>query len=366
MSNDSNENQPQKLNPKSKENGPGGGASAPRPALPCLKKHNCTNSGSHWSQFIAEENIRLYIQKVGENNLGVLTLTTPSECLSAFAYQKMWHSWRTRVLKKLFPTGMWIRERQPRTGNWHSHSVVDVGWDIKTGFPFDQVGDRLYANVDPRLRKLWKTIRESAEKYGFGRTELLPLKSNGPFCARYLIKYLTKVRGSDKSEGEEKCRPFGIWGGIRFVMTPFSYTRSRILRKRKAWLAAEMGIECYASFLVVFGSRWWHHLGAALSDVVMPIEYYQVPQENGQLGWDDLGFKAYCADIAKFPSCSVDEAMLHSWHRLFWKVGEWIYQGDEGQIRDFALHKVAQRPRVLLPIDPQLFLKFPQNARGED
>ena len=364
MSNDPSKNQTQNFNPNAK-NGPGCGASAPRPALPCLKKHNCTTSGSQRSHFIAEENIRLYIQKVGENNIGILTITTPSECLSAFAYQKMWHSWRTHVLKESFPTGMWIRERQPRTGNWHSHSVVDVGWDIKTGFPFDQVASRNYSNVDLRLRKLWKAIRESAVKYGFGRSELLPIKSNGPSCAKYLVKYLTKARGSDKSEGEEKCRLFGIWGGVRFVTTPFSYTRSRILRKRKAWLAAEMGIECYGSFLVVFGPHWWHHFGAALSDVVMPIEYYQLLQVDGQLGWDDLGFKAYCADIAKFPLSSIEEAMAYSWHRLFWKVGELLYRGDEGQIRDFALHKIAQRPQRVPAIDPQLYLQFPQKPKGD-
>jgi hypothetical protein len=242
--------------------GPGCGASAPPPALPCLKKDNCTNAGSQKSRFVAEENIRLYIQHMGESNVGILTVTTPSQCFSAFEFQKLWHSWRGHVLKKLFPTGMWVRERQPRTGSWHAHCVVNVGWDIRTGFPFDQVKGRFYANVDPRLRELWKLLRASAEKFGFGRTELLPLKGTGPGGARYLVKYLVKVRGSDKSQGEEKCRLFGVWGGVRYVVTPFSFVRSRILRKRKAWLAAEMGIERYSSFKVVFGSHWWHHLGS--------------------------------------------------------------------------------------------------------
>lgn len=82
---------------------------------------------------------------------------------------------------------MWVRERQPRTGSWHAHCVVNVGWDIRTGFPFDQVARGFYANVDPRLRELWKRLRESTEKYGLGRTELLPIKGSGPGCARYLV-----------------------------------------------------------------------------------------------------------------------------------------------------------------------------------
>ncbi len=337
-----------------------GGASAPPSALPCLKKDNCTNAGSQKSRFVAEENIRLYIQHMGESNVAVLTVTTPSQCLSAFEFQKLWHSWRGHVLRRMFPTGMWVRERQPRTGSWHAHCVVNVGWDIKTGFPFEQVQKRFYANVDPRLRELWKLLRESAEKYGFGRTELLPIKGTGEGCARYLVKYLVKLRGSDKSQGEEKCRLFGRWGIGGFVITPFSFVRSRILRKRKAWLAEMMGIECYAAFKVVFGASWWHHLGAALLDVVMPQDYYQIP-ENGALVWDDLGFKAYCADIAKFPGLSIEDAMLHSWYRLFWEVGMCMFRGDEGQVRDFALHKIGKRPSVVPPIDPQLFLIFPTN-----
>jgi hypothetical protein len=345
-------------------NGPGCGAPAPRPALPCLKKDNCTNAGANRSRFVAEENIRLYIQHQGENNVGLLTVTTPSQCLSAFEFQRMWRSWRGHVLVKMFPTGMWVRERQPRTGSWHAHCVVNVGWDIRTGFPFDQVKRRFYANVDPRLRELWKALRESAEKYGFGRTELLPIKGTGAGCARYLVKYLVKVRGSDKSEGEEKCRLFGVWGGVRYVITPFSFVRSRILRKRKAWLAAEMGIECYADFKIVLGKRWWHHVGSLLLEVVLPAEYYQV-LSDGVLEWDDIGTKAYAADLARFPGSSAEDAMLHSAYRLFWEVGKLLYKGDEGQARDYALHKIGKRLVVVPVIEPQLVLKFGQGPKEE-
>jgi len=178
------------------------------------------------------------------------------------------------------------------------------------------------------------------------------------------VKSLVKVRGSYKSEGEEKCRLFGVWGGVRYVVTPFSFVRSRILRKRKAWLAAEMGVECYAEFKVVFGPHWWHHLGPALLDVVMPVEYYQIPKD-GVLDWDDLGFKAYCHDIAKYPGYSIGDAMNSSWHWLFWKVGSLIHWGDEGQARDYALHKMSKRPENVPEIDPQLYLRFPAKPKGE-
>jgi hypothetical protein len=126
-----------------------------------------------------------------------------------------------------------------------------------------------------------------------------------------------------------------------------------------------MGIECYASFKVVLGSHWWHRIGSLLLEVVMPVEFYQVPKD-GVLCWDELGFRAYCADIARFPGSSVDDAMLHSWHQLFHVVGKIIHRGDEGQAADYALHKIAQRPQVVTEIDPQLFLQFTSKLKEED
>src|SRR5207244_547464 len=93
------------------------------------------------------------------------------------------------------------------------------------------------------LRAIWKKLREKAERYAFGRTELLPIKRNGVGCAVYLTKYLGKALVSDKSEGEEKCRLFGIWGRVRFVHSQFDWVSNRINRKRKAWLAADSGLK---------------------------------------------------------------------------------------------------------------------------
>ncbi len=149
-------------------------------ALPSLLKDNCIGKQNRKSRFVAQENIRLYIERSGINNVGVLTITTPDSCLNAFQFQKKWHSFRTNVLKERFPTGMWARERQPRSGNWHAHCVVALRRDIKTTFPFQEVQRRNYRNVDPQLRSLWKELREKGAGHGFGRIELLPIKRSGP------------------------------------------------------------------------------------------------------------------------------------------------------------------------------------------
>ena len=102
---------------------PSGGA----PGLPGLQKDNCTRKGRGKAVFVAEENIRLYIERFGEEQVGLLTVTTPSACLKASEFQPMWHSFQSHALKEMFPSGMWVRERQPRSGNWHAHAVVNAG-----------------------------------------------------------------------------------------------------------------------------------------------------------------------------------------------------------------------------------------------
>lgn len=339
------------------ENGPRSGAPAPPAGLPCLKKNNCTKVGAFRSAFVAQENIRLYVQHYGAENIAVLTVTISGECLSSREFQKLWRK-LIKLLKKLFPDGMWIRERQPRTGNWHAHAVVNVGWDVKTGFPFDQVKQRFYANVDSRLRALWKKIREAAESCGFGRTELLPLKASGPACARYLAKYLAKATGNDKLQGEERCRLFGVWGGVRFVRTPFSFVRSRIIRMRKAWLAAEFGITRNEGFKVMFGEHWWFHLGPALLEVILPLDYYKI-RKDGVHDFDDIGFNAYLEDTGRYEGWpSLEDAALDSQFRLFHEVGKLLFGPDKKQAHAFAVSCIARREERAKESDPQGLLDF--------
>ncbi len=162
------------------------------PAFLHLGKNNCNRSSKGKSQFVAEENIRLFIQFVGENNVGVLLLTLP-DGLSIKEFQSKWHSFQTGFLRKNFLVGMWIRERQPHSGCWHCHAVVDMGRDIKTGYPFEDVKRKDYRQVDRRLRAVWRLLQMKARAYGFGWNTLEPIKTNGPAAARYLAKYLSKA-----------------------------------------------------------------------------------------------------------------------------------------------------------------------------
>jgi len=333
----------------------GCGAQAPLPRLPCLKADNCIGRHGRKQLFVAQENIRLYIERIGPNNVGVLTITTPSECLSAREFQAKWHPFRTNVITRMFPTGMWVRERQPRTGNWHAHAVVDLGWDIRTNFPFDQVAKGFYANVDRRLRNVWKTLREKATRYNFGRTELLPIKRNGQAFAGYLTKYLGKALVSDKAEGEERCKLFGVWGGVRFAYARFDWVSNRILRRRKAWLAADSDCVSEDEFQAMFGSRWWRFLGPDLMNVIMPVEYYQV-RKNGGMVFDELGWWHYQSDLQKFGGIEGEEdRIIHSRFLLYCAHGMMLF-GNRVQATQYAMRRIGYTLKEDAPIDPQVFL----------
>ena len=320
----------------------GCGAQAPLPRLPCLQKDNCIINGRYRSVFVAQENIRLYISKFGDQNVGALTVTL-ADCIEASEFQNKWHSF-LNSLRKIFPTGMWTRERQPRSGNWHAHAVVNVGWDIKTGFPRDQVEQGFYANVDSRLRELWKWLREASASHRFGRIELLPLKYSGAVCARYFTKYLTKSFGSEKVFGEEKCRLFGVWGHVRFVHSRFSFLSSRMVQKRKQWLAEQLEYDD-PSELKKLSAHWWFHFGKALCEVIMPDDFYKVgPPGNRQ--FDDLGLRALQADWAAWPGEPCEDLIQRSQFNLFYEIGLRLFGSRSRQALDYATYFMERRPPV--------------------
>jgi hypothetical protein len=328
-------------------------APAADPALPSLKEDNCIRAQRRKQLFVAQENLRRYIEKFGVNHVGVLTITTSTECWSSVAFQKKWHSFRSNIVVRLFATGMWVRERQPRTGNWHCHAIVNFGHDIRTSFPFDQVEHRFYANVDPALRAIWKQLRQKAEVYGFGRTELLPIRQNAAGCSRYLTKYLSKSFVTEKAFGEEKGRLFGVWGKVRFVHSGFDWVANRIMRKRKAWLAATADLNDIVAFTGLYGPRWWLMIGDALMKVIMPVEYYQI-QRNGSYEWDDIGWFAYQRDLGRYTDLVSDEARRRQSLFDFYCAEGAVFHMSPSQAARYAMNRIGYLERDGREVDPQM------------
>jgi hypothetical protein len=130
------------------------------------------------------------------------------------------------------------------------------------------VARRDYRNVDKRIRDVWKILREGSEAYGFGRSNLEPIKTSGEAAARYVSKYLSKRNGSQKMAGEDKARLFGVWGTRRYCSSQFSWNtpggrENRIKKKLIAQclgLISRSDINDHDDFRRVLGSKWWNRI----------------------------------------------------------------------------------------------------------
>jgi len=49
-------------------------------------------------------------------------------------------------------------------------------------------------------------------------------------------------------------------------------------------------------FKALYGPHWWHFVGPALREVILPEDDYKI-SVNGELVWDTLGALAYSEDI---------------------------------------------------------------------
>ena len=152
-------------------------------------------------------------------HVGFLTLTTPDNCTDSKEFQRRWNSFKTGFLSRSywFHSYIGVYERQTR-GAWHLHLVVILPYDIRSGCDFDQFERRNYRTAPAVLRQLWRDLRQVLPRYGFGRHELLPVRSNPEAMGRYVGKYVSKHLGSRKVEDK----------GKRLVVSSQNWTKNSI------------------------------------------------------------------------------------------------------------------------------------------
>ncbi|AXH79067.1 MAG: putative phasyl DNA replicon protein arp [Circular genetic element sp.] len=189
---------------------PEGGSS-----FPCLNSHISIENVADWSKsalpvlstnhrksaFILSESVRQVAGKFGLSQLGFLTLTFADHVLCPKEAQRRLNSLISNVINDRYLTYLGCFERQ-KSGRIHYHLLVVLPVDIRTGFDFQAAADRDYRTANKALRAEWAFWRATARRYGFGRTELLPVRTNTAAIAKYVGKYISKhcaVRGdSDK------------------------------------------------------------------------------------------------------------------------------------------------------------------------
>jgi hypothetical protein len=141
--------------------------------------------------FILQQSISTLSARVGLDFLGFLTLTFSDHVIDPKEASRRFNSLVSNVIKPRYVDYVGVFERQ-KSGRIHFHLLITMPYDIRTGVDFKALSDKDYSTVGQNLRSEWAFWRKTAKKYGFGRTELLPVKSSIEAMAKYVGKYISK------------------------------------------------------------------------------------------------------------------------------------------------------------------------------
>lgn len=216
----------------------------------------------------------------GLQNLGFLTLTFKENITDPKEAQRRFNSLATHILKPRYGEYIAIRERQKR-GAIHYHLLVPVFNDIRTGFDWTDLDTaktlprgKRYPSASAALRAEWRFWRQNATKYGFGRTEILPVRSSREAISAYIGKYLGKDLRNSTSD-DKGARRISITSGIRAGTIHFQLLNSstKQWRQNVAKFAQLVGIayQCkineFSDLTKQLGPRWAYLNATMVNDL---------------------------------------------------------------------------------------------------
>ena len=143
------------------------------------------------SAFVLKESVQKLANLYGLAHIGMLTLTFREHILCPKEAQRRLNSLISNVIKSRYHDYVGVMERQ-KSGRIHYHLLIALDSDIRTGISFVQVANGDYRSAPSNLRHEWSHWRTVAPKYGFGRTELLPIRTSTEAIAKYVGKYISK------------------------------------------------------------------------------------------------------------------------------------------------------------------------------
>jgi hypothetical protein len=252
----------------------GGGGAVP---LPCLSSNNSTEgeggrvnllTGGHKrSAFVLAFEIMALAKIYGIEKLGFLTLTFADLVLDLKEANRRFDSLNTHVIKERYTRGVVVPERQ-KSGRVHFHLVTVLAADIRSGCDFGAFGRGDYRSANPALRAEWAFWRVTSPRYGFGRHELLPVKSCAEGIARYVGKYISKhVRErAEADKGARLVRYLGYKEGGRKASCRFGWNTDNgwLWRHKLGAFASRNGAKSTEDLAKLFGPRWAYRLQAEI------------------------------------------------------------------------------------------------------
>ncbi len=165
----------------------------------------------------------------------------------------------------------------------HYHLLVVMAEDIRTGFDFPAVKRGDYRSASDYLRREWQFWRDTAPKYGFGRTELLPIKKTADGIARYVGKYVAKHIGQRLPE-DKGARLVRYSKGTSRAGTRFDWMSlgAYMWRQKLGTFCRMLNLNSdnYKQFLKEWFSRNWVYQLRPLIESIKPAEFF--PEEESR------------------------------------------------------------------------------------
>jgi hypothetical protein len=143
--------------------------------------------------------------------------------------------------------------------------------DVRTGFNFKEAESGVYTSANALLRSEWAFWRKTAPRYGFGRTELLPVKSNEEGLSKYVGKYIAKHVGA-REQRDKGVRLVRYSKGASIGSNAFMFVspRSRLWRWQVSEFARRNGCADLDALKARFGPKWAHFHGPEIRSLAPP------------------------------------------------------------------------------------------------
>lgn len=198
-------------------------------------------------------NVEGIVKRYGKERCGFLTLTFADEPDRA-EIARRFHSLRTGVIRRRYLGYLAVIERGSIGGRLHMHLILATKFDLEVGVNWEEFREGNYRSAGPALRREWSFLRRTLPKYGFGRHELLPIRSDAETLGKYVGKYLVKHL-SNRKAGDKGLRLVRTTQNERVASSRFTWN-SEFQEKFRSW-ATSFALECgrtEAELLRLFGS----------------------------------------------------------------------------------------------------------------
>lgn len=238
--------------------------------LPCLNSNNSTGTNDLTTQhrksaFQLTQSVARLAAKHGIDHLGFLTLTFREHITCPREAQRRLNSLMTHVIRKRYTDYICVLERM-KSGRIHYHLVVVSPYNLRKGVDFNEFANKTYRSAGSALRSEWAFWRRTSPKYGFGRVELIPVRSNAEGIAKYVGKYISK-HVEARERRDKGVRLVRYSQGAKNGTTNFAFYSpgSREWRRKLAIFAQKVTeatgirVDSLADFTRALGPRWAYH-----------------------------------------------------------------------------------------------------------